>query len=60
MSIMERLKSQNDESFTRASWRRYLIKCFQLTRFFMETIFEWIMDGSQLPPESICALRDVA
>ena len=24
------------------------------------TFFEWIMDVSQLPPESICALRDVS
>lgn len=25
-----------------------------------EAVFEWIMDASQLPPESICALCDVA
>lgn len=31
-----------------------------LEGFFVEAIFEWIMDVSQLPPESICALRDVS
>lgn len=42
-----------------AGWSYYLINYLQRAGLFAEAAFEWIMDVSQLPPKSICALSDV-